>query len=162
MEHAIRKHCTVHFDEDPAFYKRLSEKLERLIKQHQDNWTLLATEYEKLRQEAIDGRKESIEGLSIEASTFYDYVSQLALGEAGPSDAPSQSLKDLMLRIVQMLRETINVLDFWKKPIEVKKLRGRIDTEILLADIPELNKIHERIAVEIVKLAEKRHGELTR
>jgi len=54
------------------------------------------------------------------------------------------------------------VLDFWKKPIEVKKLRGRIDTEILLADIPELNKIHERIAVEIVKLAEKRHGELTR
>ena len=31
MEHAIRKHCTVHFDEDPAFYKRLSEKLEKLI-----------------------------------------------------------------------------------------------------------------------------------
>ena len=29
MEHAIRKHCTVHFDEDPAFYKRLSEKLEK-------------------------------------------------------------------------------------------------------------------------------------
>ena len=93
---------------------------------------------------------------------FYDYVGQLAFGEAGPSDASSQSLKDLMLRIVQMMRETINVLDFWKKPIEVKKLRGRIDTEILLADIPELNKMHERIAVEIVKLAEKRHGELTK
>ena len=162
MEHAIRKHCTVHFDEDPAFYRRLSEKLERLIKQHQDNWTLLATEYEKLRQEAIEGRKQSIEGLSIEASTFYDYVSQLAFGEAGPSETSSEPLKDLMRRIVQMIRETIAVLDFWKKPIEVKKLRGRIDTEILLADLPELSKMHERIAVEIVKLAEKRHGELTR
>jgi type I restriction enzyme R subunit len=26
MEHAIRKHCTVHLDENPAFYKRLSDK----------------------------------------------------------------------------------------------------------------------------------------
>ena len=162
MEHAIRKHCTVHFDEDPAFYRRLSEKLERLIKQHQDNWTLLATEYEKLRQEAIEGRKDSIEGLSVEASTFYDYVSQLAFGESVVPDEASKSLKDLMQRVVQMLRETINVLDFWDKPIEVKKLRGRIDTEILLADIREMSEVHERIAVEIVKLAEKRHGELTR
>ena len=30
MEHAQRKHCTIHFDEDPAFYQRLSEKLEKL------------------------------------------------------------------------------------------------------------------------------------
>src|SRR3546814_2788617 len=51
MEHAIRKHCTVHFDEDPAFYKRMSEKLERLIQQHGKNWDLLADEYEQLRSE---------------------------------------------------------------------------------------------------------------
>ena len=30
MEHAIRKHCTVHLEEDPAFYKRLTEKHERI------------------------------------------------------------------------------------------------------------------------------------
>lgn len=37
MEHAIRKHCTVHFNEDPALYKRLSEKLEALLQQYKDN-----------------------------------------------------------------------------------------------------------------------------
>ena len=42
----------------------------------------------------------------------------------------------------------------------MKKLRGNIDTEILLANIPALNAKHERLAVEIVKLAEKRHEEL--
>lgn len=36
MEHAIRKHCTVHHDEDPAFYQSLSQKVERLIDQYQD------------------------------------------------------------------------------------------------------------------------------
>ena len=41
MEHAIRKHCTVHHDEDPAFYKSLSEKVENLIEQYQDQWDKL-------------------------------------------------------------------------------------------------------------------------
>ena len=58
MEHAIRKHCTVHFDEDPAFYKSLSEKVENLIDQYQDQWDMLAEELEKLRAEAIEGRKQ--------------------------------------------------------------------------------------------------------
>lgn len=56
----------------------------------------------------------------------------------------------------------IDIIDFWKKPIEVKRLRGNIDTEILLSNVPELVEKHERIAVEIVKLAEKRHVELTK
>ena len=73
-----------------------------------------------------------------------------------------QRLKELMLRIVELLQETIGIIDFWKKPIEVKRLRGNIDTEILLANIPQLAEQHERIAVEIVKLAEKRHEELTK
>lgn len=162
MEHAIRKHCTVHFDEDPTFYKRLSEKLEKLIQEHQNNWQALAEGYEQIRNEAMAGRTDVIEGLNKEATTFYDYVVQLAFdgGEVpGDSVAP---LKKLMARIVEHLQGTIDIIDFWKKPIEVKKLRGDIDTEILLANIPQLTDKHERIAVEIVKLAEKRHAELTK
>jgi len=161
MEHAIRKHCTVHFDEDPAFYKRLSEKLEKLIQEHKDNWNALAESYEELRLEAVAGRTDAIAGLTKEATTFYDYVVQLAFnGEVPPEQR--QPLKDLMSRIVETLQETIGIIDFWKKAIEVKKLRGNIDTEILLANIPQLAERHERIAVEIVKLAERRHNDLTR
>jgi len=161
MEHAIRKHCTVHFDEDPAFYKRLSEKLERLIRQYHDNWELLAEGYEKLRLEAMEGRKEAVEGLTKAASPFYDFVVQLAFNAEGAPPEAVEPLKSLMARIVRLIQDTIDVLDFWGKSIEVKKLRGNIDTEILLANIPELNTRHERIAVEIMKLAEKRHKELT-
>lgn len=162
MEHAIRKHCTIHFDEDPAFYKRLSEKLEKLIQDYRNNWEALAEGYEKLRGEAIEGRTEGVDGLTKEASTFYDFVLQLAFDGGEVPVEQRAPLKSLMLRIVELLQDTIDVLDFWKKPIEVKKLRGNIDTEILLVDIPELNAKHERIAVEIVKLAEKRNEELTK
>ena len=161
MEHAIRKHCTVHFDEDPAFYKRMSEKLEKLIQAHQENWDLLADGYEQLRAEVLAGRTQVVEGLNKEATTFYDYVVSLAFAGAAPVTA-QVPLKKLISKIVELLQDTIDVLDFWKKPNEVKKLRGNIDTEILLADIPELNAKHERIAVEIVKLAEKRHSELVK
>lgn len=160
MEHAIRKHCTVHFDEDPAFYTRLSEKLERLIEQHRENWRALSHELEQLRQEAIEGRTEAADGLTREATIFYDHVLQLAYEGREASAEDRAALKKLMLRIVELLQDTIGVLDFWKKPIEVKKLRGNIDTEILLANVPALNARHERLAVEIVKLAERRHEEL--
>jgi type I restriction enzyme, R subunit len=160
MEHAIRKHCTVHFDEDPAFYKKLSEKLEAIIQEHKNNWQLLAKSYENLRDEAITGRTTAEPGLSREATTFYDYVIHLAFDGSGLPPAHEESLKHLMARIVDILQDTIGIIDFWKKPIEVKNLRGNIDTELLLADIPEISARHERIAVEITKLAEKRHHEL--
>lgn len=73
MEHAIRKHCTVHFDQDPAFYRRLSEKLEKLIERHRDNWKALAADLEQLRAEVAAGRTEAIEVLTRAASPFYDW-----------------------------------------------------------------------------------------
>ncbi len=150
----------MHFDEDPAFYQRLSDKLEKLIQAQKENWEAIAEGCELLRREAEAGRTTVHEGLTKEATTFYDYVAQLAFtGAAVPADR-IQPLKDLMVRVVEILQGTIDIIDFWKNPIEVKKLRGNVDTEILLAGIPEMAEKHERLAVEIVKLAEKRHNEL--
>ena len=162
MEHAIRKHCTVHFDEDPAFYRKLSEKLENLIQQHRDNWEELAEDYEQLRLEVEAGRTEAVEGLTKEATTFYDRVVELAFVDGQVPAEYSPRLKLLMIRVVEVLQATIDIIDFWGKPNEVKRLRGSIDTEILLADIPPLTEKHERLAVEIVKLAEKRNADLTK
>mgnify|MGYP005846373887 CR=1 FL=1 len=161
MEHAIRKHCTVHFDEDPAFYARMSEKLERLIQEHGKNWQVLASEYEKLRDEAAAGRVEAKQGLTKEETTFYDFVTHLVYPDGVIPLEDNASLEQLMQRIVSLLQETIGVIDFWEKAIEVKKLRGNLDTEILVANIPALVEKHERVAIEIIKLAEKRHKELT-
>ena len=138
------------------------EKLEKLIEQHKNNWNALADDLEELRRKAVAGRTEPVDGLSREATTFYEYVLQIAYDGGEEPAVDRSALKKLMLAIVELLQDTIGVLDFWKKPIEVKKLRGNIDTEILLANIPALSARHERLAVEIVKLAEKRHQELVK
>ncbi len=162
MEHAIRKHCTVHFDEDPAFYRNLSEKLEKLIEEHKNQWDLLAKEMEPLVQEAMAGRTTEPSGLPKEISVFQDQIAHLAYGAHGLPEGHRAAVLQLVERIVEILQSTIGIINFWKKPIEVKRLRGEIDTELLLTGIPELIERHERIAVELVKLAEKRNTELLR
>jgi type I restriction enzyme R subunit len=79
MEHAIRKHCTVHHDEDPAFYKSLSEKVDALIEKHHEEWDLLVEKLADLRAEAVSGRQTGEDGMSKEASTFYGHIVQVAM-----------------------------------------------------------------------------------
>jgi type I restriction enzyme R subunit len=105
----------VHFDEDPAFYKRLSDKLEKLIQDHKDNWKALAEGYEQIRSEAVAGRRENIEGLNKEETTFYDYVADLAFGPDGVPRQHEAAVKKLMTSVVERLQDTIDILDFWKK-----------------------------------------------
>ena len=160
MEHAIRKHCTVKFDEDPAFYRSLSEKLEHLIDQYQDQWDLLAEELERLRSEAKVGRVEAIEGLDKEATTFHAHIADLAFGADGVTQAQVDKMKAMMQNVVELLQETIGIIDFWNNPAEQKRLRGELNKVLLLADIPEVTAMYDRLAIEIMKLAKNRHEAL--
>ena len=160
MEHAIRKHCTVHGEEDPAFYKSLSEKVENLIDQYQDQWDKLAEELEKLRTEAVEGRKKGEEGMSKEATTFYEHIANEAFENGSVPDGAKPKLKALMGAIVDTLQESIGSIDFWNNADKQKATRGKIKTALTLTEIAELKVNRERIAIEIMKLAKNRHVEL--
>jgi type I restriction enzyme, R subunit len=160
MEHAIRKHCTVHHDEDPAFYRTLSEKVEHLIEEYQDRWDQLAIELENIRAEAIAGRQRGEEGMSKEATTFYQHIANQAFedGEVPPEAKPK--LKVLMEAIVEILQDSIGSIDFWNNSDKQKRTRSEIKTALTLTGIAELKANRERIAIEIMKLAKNRHNEL--
>lgn len=162
MEHAIRKHCTVHHDEDPAFYRKLSEKVDALIEKHHDDWEALAEKLAELRMEAISGRQQGESGMSREATTFYEHIVQVGFASGSVDEAAKPRLKELMNRTVEILQETIASIDFWHNPDKQKRVRGLLKTEIAKADIEELKNNRERVAVEIMKLAKNRHNELIR
>lgn len=162
MEHAIRKHCTVHHDEDPAFFKRLSEKVDALIEKHHDEWELLADKLAELRSEAIAGRQKGEDGMSKEATTFFDHIIQVGFVSGAVDDGNKARFKTLMETTVDILQETIASIDFWQNPDKQKRVRGLLKTEITKAGIDELKQNRERVAIEIMKLAKNRHDELTR
>ncbi len=162
MEHAIRKHCTVHHDEDPAFYKSLSEKVDALIERHKDEWDLLVEKLAEIRQEAAAGRQHGQGGMSKEATAFFDYIVQLAFASGRVPDADRPAFKAFMEAVVGLLQETIGSIDFWQNPDKQKRVRGLIKTEIAKTSIDELKLNRERVVVETMKLAKNRHGELTK
>lgn len=160
MEHAIRKHCTVHHDEDPAFYKKLSEKVDALIERHHDEWDLLVEKLEELRTEAVAGRKQGVEGLGTEASTFYEHLADVAYGCTTVPAADLPAFKALMATLVELLQDTIGSIDFWQSADKQKRLRGEIKTAIARAGLDAVLAQRERVAVEVMKLAKNRHDQL--
>jgi len=162
MEHAIRKHCTIHFDEDPAYYKRMSEKLDALIARHGEDWKSLSERYEELRAEISAGRKAEQGERPSEFAVFRDNLLHL-IGEGAtlPLDAPDK-LDALARQLILIIRDTVQIVDFWRKPDQVRRLRASIDTELLVCGIEPIQEAHQRFAVELTRLAEKRHEELVR
>lgn len=160
MEHAIRKHCTVHHDEDPAFYKSLSEKVENLITQHRDDWGRLAEELAKLRAVALEGRKEGQDGMSREATTFFEHIANEVYPDGQVPKADQAAMQDLMEALVDTMAETIGSIDFWNNANKQRQLRGEIKNALLLSKVPTLKEKRDRVAIEVLNLAKNRHEEL--
>ena len=162
MEHALRKHCTVHHDEDPAFYQRLSDKVDALIEQHQGQWDLLAEKLTTLRAQAIAGREDGDSGMSKEATIFHEHLAQIGFADGVVPPEHQEGFQTLMETAVEILQESIVSIDFWQNPDKQKRVRGLIKNEIAKTGIDEVKQHRERVAVEIMKLAKNRHDDLLR
>jgi type I restriction enzyme, R subunit len=162
MEHAIRKHCTIHFDEDPAFFKRMSEKLDTLIARHGEDWKILAETYEELRAEIRAGRANVGAEQPAEVAVFRDNLLDL-IGDWATLSAEDAAMLDVLsARLVTIIQDAIQIVDFWHKPDQIRRLRASIDTELMVSGVEAVQDQHQRVAVELTKLSEKRHAELMR
>jgi type I restriction enzyme R subunit len=160
MEHAIRKHCKIHFGEDPAFYARLSEKLEALIKKHKDDWDKLCKGMRDLRQEAEAGRQEGEHGLSASEAPFFDLIGITAFGKDGVPKAHVGAVKQLVADSIEALQQTINIINFWSRPSDISALRGRLSDLMLFTGIGEIINVSDKLITDIVGLAKSRHRDL--
>ncbi len=93
MEHAIRKHCKVNGEDDPVFFKTMSEKLESIIKKLGENWEQMVLALGELRTEVLKGRGDDADG----KGPFHDLsVGMIAFGASATMLAPP-SMKRLWL-----------------------------------------------------------------
>ena len=55
MEHAARHHIRTHIPEDPVYYGKLSERLEEILQQFEDNWEQLVIALQGVRARGAGG-----------------------------------------------------------------------------------------------------------
>ena len=160
MEHAIRKHCKVHFDEDPVLYETLSEKLEALIQKYKDNWNLLSQHLFELRKDAEAGRVDDPHGVSKKAAPFYDLIGKIAFGKGGVPPEYRELTKQLVTDLLSKLHRTIGIVNFWDNPTEVAKLRGELSDLLLFSGIDAIADKCDKIVAEITTLAKVREKDI--
>jgi len=61
---------------------------------------------------------------------------------------------------VEILKQDIGSIEYWRDPDKQKKTRSKIKRALTLSGIAQLKEKRERIAVEMLKLAKNRHESL--
>ena len=165
MEHAIRRHIKVNINKDPALYKRFLKRMEEIIERYQGNWDAIVEEFEKVREDLEKGRQgeNEEEGLSEQELPFYDFIIFSAFKDESLKEEEKEALKVLTIELVHLLQDAINKPNFWKgRAAEIRKLQGEIDDLLDFSGIDKVAKLHEKLSVEILNLAKRRHQELTK
>lgn len=161
MEHAVRHHIEVHFDEDPARFKKLSEKLSNILSNFRDNWAEQAKALRDLVQEAVTADPKDDTGLDPRRQKpFYGVLAE-ELGE--PVTPETKTVRvDMVTELVDHITQEIRTVDFWKTPDFQRGLRTWLVTTIdqrNLVPSGDLGHI-ERLADRLIELARHNHGAL--
>lgn len=159
MEHAARYHITVHFAEDPAHYRKLSERLEEILEEFSDNWdelanTLFAFVDDLRRSENLD-----VAGLDRDREApFFRTLAEAREEEVDPAQ-PNAGLVTGCREMVDHIRGQLRTVDFWRNDPAQKRLRGWLVTFLDDRNLVEFDKL-EATADQIMQQARKLHVRL--
>lgn len=161
VESAIKHHITVNLEEDPEYYKSLSLRLRDIIVKNAGNWE---RQYELLL-EMVDGIESDREqaaqdvGLSETEYAFYNIltaeVSQVAenTGDYVVDDSVMEEVKSTTQTLVNTFDEATEIVDFFNKQDEVKRMKKEIKRAIIDQSFgePSLVKVVQERFMELGK-----------
>ncbi len=137
LEYAIIEHIEKHYEVDPEFYERFSDRLKAILEEYRDNWDALAIELEKLRKSMKSGREsEQTFGFDPKKEMpFFGLLKQEIFGKQTIESLSNQDidiLVGLTKDVIEIVRREIQVVDFWDNYTKQKNLKSYIISNIFL------------------------------
>ena len=133
IENAIKHHIKINIENDPEYYKKLSERLEEIIKKYDEKWDELVQLLLNLRENIESDRKQQADDLGLTQTELAFY--NILLAEVGGSETPTQEsqiqIKDVVQSLVSMLDEATQIVDFFNKWDEQKRVKRDIKRVII-------------------------------
>jgi type I restriction enzyme R subunit len=117
MEHAIRSHVRKHMDEDPVLYRKLSERLNEILKCIGEQWGELVAQLQRVIDELKSGqaaRDDAPDDLPPHYAPFLRTVLD-TVGKGGvPSPIELVRLKDVTVEVVDLIAQELGAnRDIW-------------------------------------------------
>ena len=158
MEHAARHHISVHYREDPAHYKKLSERLEQILQSLEGRWSELVRALQELTEDIRAGRPADDTGLDPHTQApFLGILADRVLADGDKEELGE--LAGLTVKMVETVRRSTCTVDFWRNAHRQNLLRGEIVEFLDDYDVVPFNE-QEAVADEVVELAKALHARL--
>ena len=159
MEHAVRYHIRTHVEEDPAYYRKLSERIDEILDRLEERWDQIAFELEGIVDEINAGRTDEDE-TGLDPTTELPFHSQMVEKVASSAPETSERLIALTAELVTNIRRIIGVVGFWDNATKQDELRKAIKRTLDQSDLFTFSSLDE-LAVELVALSKANQHRLS-
>lgn len=151
MEHALRHHIREHIDEDPAYYSKLSKRIDEILSRLEQRWEQIALEFEDLIGDIQQGPTDE-EQTGLDPTTELPFYNQMVDKAANSAPDANEQLITLTESLVVEIRGIISTVGFWDNATKQDELRKAIKLSLDDSDLFTLSSLDE-LSVELLDLA---------
>jgi type I restriction enzyme R subunit len=159
MEHAIRSHIRKHVDEDPVQYRKLSERLNEILKTLGEQWDDVVSQLQKIIDELRSGDPSGDSGpsdLPEHYAPFLRTVLDTVCATQSPAATELIRLTDATVELVDLIVDELKAnRDIWKphRRSDQDAMNGELFDRIMRLRLPQLDG--DRAGVLADKLMEQ-------
>jgi type I restriction enzyme, R subunit len=160
MQHAARYHIIGFGNQNPVFARKMSEKLEEILKRFKDDWDALERELRKFIDELRAGDRDDFPGLDPKAQVPFvrSILEACSVGDA--DESRRAEVIRVTIEMVDRIRQEISKVGFWKNSDRRELLTKRLVRDLDASGICPPGKERE-LAQQLVALAKENHEYLT-
>jgi type I restriction enzyme R subunit len=136
IESAIKHHITINLDEDPEYYKTLSLRLREIIEKTNGKWDQQLELLLEMVSSIETEHKQAADDLGLTETEFAFYnILMVEVTSHSREETISESVHDEIKQasqaLVAMFNEATQIVDFFSKPDEEKRMKKEIKRTIL-------------------------------
>ena len=135
IENAIKNHIKVNIEEDPEYYKSLSERLEKIIQDNKEKWESLVQLLLEFRDNIEEEHKKSASDIGLNETEYaFHNILMKEISEQSENninEETHQRIIEVVKSLVEMMSEATNIVEFFSKQDEIKRVRKNIKRTIL-------------------------------
>lgn len=162
MQHAARYHIIGFSNQNPAYARKMSEKLEEILQRFKDDWDALERELRKFIDELKQGDRNEFPDL--DPNVQVPFV-RLVLEECSKgrelNETQRRAALSATLEIVERIRQEVRKVGFWKNQSMRELLTRTLVRDLDKSGICQAGTERD-LAQRLVALAKENHENLTR
>jgi type I restriction enzyme, R subunit len=162
MQHAARYHIVGFANQNPAYARQMSEKLEEILQRFKDDWDALERELRQFIEELRQGDRNEFPDLDPKVQVpFVRLVLEECSKGRELNEARRTAALSVTLDMVERIRQEVRKVGFWKNSAMRELLTRSLVRDLDRAEVCPAGQARA-LAQRLVALARENHEYLTR